>query len=371
METLRILALNWRDVNHPEAGGAEVDVHEFARLASRWGHQVTLFTARYRNAKPEEEIAGYRVVRGGNKFTVYLAAMATYGRRFGRERFDVILDDINGVPWFTPLYVQQPVVALLNHIVGRTFFQDMPLPLAALGWLAEALIPSVYGMVPLMVRTATFRCELTKAGYSPDNIHVVHSGLDRETYRPDGEKAAVPTIIFVGPIKAYKHPETALKIIASLAREFPSIRLDVVGWDRNDLLRQLVQLAERLGIRGHVTFHGWVSEKEKVRLLQRAWLLVQPSEREGWSYVVMEAAACGTPAVATAVGGMRESVVNGVSGLLVPYGDRYALENAARSVIMDNDLRSLLSAGAIERSQEFSWERYTREVLDVLRTACG
>ncbi len=371
METLRILALNWRDVTHPEAGGAEVDLHEFARRASHWGHELTLFTARHRNATHKEDLAGYRIVRGGNRYTVYLVARNTYRREFAKERFDVLLDDINGFPWFSPLYSQQPVVALLHHFVGRTFLQELPLPLAALGWLAEASIPSVYGNVPIMVKTETFRQELVEAGYSPDNIRVVHSGLDHETYRPGAEKASAPRMIFVGPIKAYKHPEIALHVVASLLGEFPSLRLDVVGWDRDGLSRHLVQLAKRLGLENHVEFHGWVSESKKARLLQRAWLLVQPSEREGWSYVVMEAAACGTPSVAMAVGGMRESVVNGVSGLLVPYGDTHALKAATKKILADSNLRARLIEGSVERAREFSWERYAREVLNVLRGACA
>ncbi len=370
METLRILVLNWRDINHPEAGGAEVDIHEFARLASRWGHDVTLFTARYRGAKPREEIAGYGIVRAGNRFTVYLAARNACLGELEGKRFDVILDDINGVPWFTPLYARRPVVALLNHLVGRTFLQELPLPLAALGLLAEMSIPRVYRDVPIMVRTEAFRQELEAAGYPENNMHVVHSGLNHERYHPDGEKASTPTIVFVGPIKTYKHPEVALKVVASLAPEFPSLKLDIVGWNRSGLMTWLMQLSRRLEIEDRVAFHGWVSEQEKVRLLQRAWLLLQPSEREGWSYSVMEAAACGTPAVATAVGGMRESVRNRVSGFLVRYGDKPALADATRRVLMDSDFRSRLSAGAIEWSQEFSWERYTREVLDVLRGAC-
>jgi len=370
-ETLKILALNWRDISHPEAGGAEVDLREFFRVASRCGHEITLFTARYDGAARREDAAGYRIQRDGNRFTVYLAAVKAYRRELARGKFDVILDDINGVPWFTPFYVHEPVVALLNHLVRRTFFQELPLPLAALGWIAEASIPSVYRNVPIMVRTEMFRKELADAGYSTKNIHVVHSGLDHDTYRPGGEKAPVPTLIFVGPIKTYKHPEVALRVVAALAPYFPDLQLDIVGWDRNGLSVELIRLAKRLGIGDRVEFHGWLPENEKVALLQRAWALLQPSEREGWSYAVMEAAACGTPAVATAVGGMRESVHHGFTGFLVPYGDERAFGQAVRRIIADDGLRRRLSAGALEWARQFSWERYAREVLDVLGGAAS
>jgi glycosyltransferase involved in cell wall biosynthesis len=178
-------------------------------------------------------------------------------------------------------------------------------------------------------------------------------------------------MIFVGPLKQYKHPEVALQVLANLAPDFPNLHLDVIGWSRGGLHQYLFEQATQLGIRSRVTFHGPVSEKEKVELLQRAWVLLQPSEREGWSLAVIEAAACGTPAVATAVGGMRESVKNEVSGLLVPYGDKQALAEATKRVIADTDLRNRLSAEAIKWAQEFSWERYTKEVLDILTGACA
>jgi glycosyltransferase involved in cell wall biosynthesis len=172
---------------------------------------------------------------------------------------------------------------------------------------------------------------------------------------------------FVGPIKTYKHPEVALDVLEGLLPEFPDLHLDVVGWDRGGLSESLIKKATRLGIQEHVTFRGWLSEEEKADLLRDAWVLLQPSEREGWSLVVMEAAACGTPAVATAVGGLRESVRHGVTGLLVPYRDKQAFVEAVRRVLGDGALRSLLSSGAIYWALQFSWERCSREVFSVLQ----
>ncbi len=369
MESLRILVCNWRDISHPMAGGAERLVHEFARFASAWGHEVTLFTAKYPGAAEDGLLDGYNVVRKGNQFTVYGWARTLYGSRFRSARYDLILESITGVPWFTPLYAREPVVALWLHVVGRTFLQELPLPLAVAGWFAEASIPAIYRHTHLVALTNLFRQQLVSEGLSEDKIHVVSPGLDHSVYCPGQGKSATPSMVFVGPIKGYKHPEAALKVLADLLLEFSSLRLDVVGWDRGGLSEFLVKRAAQLGVLEHVTFHGWLPEERKAKLLQQAWVLLQPSEREGWSLGVMEAAACGTPAVATAVGGMRESVRHGVTGLLVPFGDERAMVDATRAIFLDDSLKKALAVAAADWAMRFSWERFAREILSVLRKA--
>lgn len=140
------------------------------------------------------------------------------------------------------------MVALLNHFVGRTFFQELPLPLASFGWAAEMLIPQTYRKVPILVRTQTLRRDLLDAGFSQDNVHVVHTGLDHGTYRLGRRNATVPTVIFVGPVKQYKHPEVVLKVAAELVGEFPDVHLDVIGRDRRGLGQELKGPARKLNI---------------------------------------------------------------------------------------------------------------------------
>ncbi len=371
MESLRILVCNWRDISHRMAGGAERVVHEFARIASAWGHEVTLFTAKYPGATEEGLLDGYNVIRKGNQFTVYGWARTLYRSRFRRRRYDVILESITGVPWLTPLYVREPVVAIWHHVVGRTFFQELPLPLAAAGWLAEASIPGIYRRTDLIVYTNAFREELATRGLPPQRTHVVPAGLDHRVFHPGPAKSPTPTMVFVGQIKSYKHPEVALDILAGLLPECPDLRLDFIGWTRGGLSEVLVKKAIRLGILKQLTFRGWLPPESTAELLREAWVLLQPSEREGWSLAVMEAAACGTPAVAAAVGGMRESVRDGVTGVLVPYGNTGAMVAAVRRVLATTDFRTRLGKGAIEWAQQFTWERYTQGILAVLKDATG
>lgn len=368
---MRVLILNWRDVTHPQAGGAELDVHEFARRAVNRGHNVTLYTSQPPCANRVDEIDGYSVVRAGNEFTVGLRAMGWYnrGRRF--RDFDVILECINGLPWLSPLYCRRPVVVLFHHPVGRTFFQELPFPVAFAGFSAEQLIPRFYRERDVLLKSKAIAPFFVERGFPVDRLHVVRSGLDSSVYSPEGQKAARPTLIMLGPLKYYKHPETAILLLESLRESVPDLQLVITGWGKGSILHEIQNLARRHGVADRVRVTGFVTEQEKLQLLREAWVLVQPSEREGWSYGVMEAAACGTPAVAYAVGGLVESVKQGVSGCLVPYGDFARLTEKVRALLLDPSLRTSLSAGGVQWSRQFSWEGFTDDVLAILTSQTG
>jgi glycosyltransferase involved in cell wall biosynthesis len=108
---------------------------------------------------------------------------------------------------------------------------------------------------------------------------------------------------------------------------------------------------------GAVTFLGYVSEERKLELYRRAWAVVFPSPKEGWGITNLEAAGCGTPAVASNSPGLRESVRDGETGVLVPHGDVAALQAALLALATDAALRERLSAGARTFARSLSWEK--------------
>ena len=120
---------------------------------------------------------------------------------------------------------------------------------------------------------------------------------------------------------------------------------------------------------GSVHFEGFVSEEEKVRWLQRAEVLVQPSHKEGWGLTVLEANACGTPVVATRVPGLQDSVQHGETGLLVEGGDHEALAQAIGRILADPSLRDHLVQGALEWADRFSWDAVADAFAVVLSAA--
>jgi glycosyltransferase involved in cell wall biosynthesis len=367
----RILAVNWRDPQHPEAGGAEVHLHEILKHAVRRGHHVTWLASGFAGAEPECTLDGLRVVRRGTWWNFNFVLPGVLRREFRDPPPDLVVEDINKVPCFTPLYTGAPVAAVVPHLFGVTAFREASWPLASYVWALEACIPAVYRSVPFLVISESTRDDLVRRGVPAERVAVVHCGLDHDTFHPDPgvPKAARPTVLFLGRLRRYKGLDHVLRAMLEVRRALPDVRLVVVG--EGPYRRALERLARRLGLDAAVEFLGFVPSAERVRRLREAHVAVQPSPKEGWGLTVVEASACGTAVVASRSPGLRDSVSDGVSGVLVPHGDEAALARALVRVLGDAALRRRLERGGVEWAARFTWEECARRSLEALLAPLG
>ena len=369
---MRILVVNWQDRLNPEAGGAEVHLHEiFGRLASR-GHEVSLLVSGWDGSPADETVDGMRVVRRGSRYTFPLHVRDGFRSiTEGQKPFDILVEDINKLPLFTPFWTKLPVVGLVPHLFGSTAFQQEGLPVAATVWVAERLMPAAYRGRDFVVISDSTASDLERRGFAPDRIHVSYPGIDHDVFRPAiaSARASEPTIVYVGRLRRYKGIDLVLKAVAQLRAEGLDVRFLVVG--QGDDRARLERVAADLALGNRVTFRGFVSEEEKVRLLRSAWVNVYPSPKEGWGITNVEAAACGTPSVASDSPGLRESVLDGQTGLLVTHDRVEAWSGALRRLISDEDLRNSMGTRAVEHSGRFTWEATTGELEDILRMSAS
>lgn len=358
--------VNWLDRENPQAGGAEVQLHEtFGRLAAR-GHRITLLVSGWEGARPREELDGMQVIRTGRRYTFPLHAWRRWWSELRHEPFDLLVEDVNKFPLFTSLWGGPPVVLQVPHLFGAVAFRQESWPVAAAVWTGERLMPAVYGGVRIHAASRSTARDLSARGFSRDRIRVIHNGVDHSFYRPEDavEREEEPTFVYVGRLKAYKELHVVLEALALLAARGRAPRLRIAG--KGDDRRRLEARCRELGVEDRVDFLGWVSEERKRRLLRTAWASVYPSPKEGWGITNIEAAACGTPAVASDSPGLRESVVDGVSGLLVPHADREAWADALERLSTDPELRRRLAEGALRHARTFSWERAASETEEDL-----
>jgi glycosyltransferase involved in cell wall biosynthesis len=363
---LRILVLNWLDRENPRSGGAETHLHEvFGRLAS-YGHDVTALVSGWPGCASPATLDGMQVHRSGRRYTFSLTAPRDYRRLFSGRTFDVVVEDLNKVPLFSPFWVEAPVVLLAHHLFGSTAFQAAPAPVAAATWLLEQTIPRVYAQTPTIAVSESTEQDLVERGLSKSRIVVVHNGVDVDRHRPDPGSAETerPTLLFLGRLKRYKRVDLVLEAVAALAREGLDVELVVAG--EGEELEPLRAHASRLGIEGRVRLLGFVDERLKLELLRRAWVHVLTSTKEGWGLSNLEAAACGTPSVASDSPGLRESVLDGETGFLVPHGDMAALTAALGTLLRDRDLRARMGRRARTFAEGFGWDAAARAVEGVL-----
>ncbi len=357
---LRLLVINWLDIKNPQAGGAEVHLHEILDRLARRGHEITLLCSGWPGAPPQEEEDGITVRRVGGRHSFTVLAAPYYRRHLRDAGFDLVLEDINKIPLYTPLWVEPPVVGLVPHLFGGTAFREASLPIAAAVWLAERPIPYFYQDVPFQAISQSTAEDLAARGLPRSRIRVIRPGLDRSHFSPDSSRPrfAEPTFVYLGRLKRYKGLETVVEALGRLAQSGVEARLQVAGkGDHEEELRRFA--AARAP--GRVDFLGYVSEPDKLDLLRRAWATVYPSPKEGWGLTNVEAAACGTPALASDSPGLRESVADGRSGLLIRHGDVEAWVRALRRIACDAELRARLGSGARDFAGEFGWDRTAEE----------
>lgn len=364
MLTLRILILHRKDITHPEAGGGTFYIHKIAKFLTENGYDVIIICANYSGGKKEDNIDGVNILRLGNEYSVYPLAIVRFFKRF-RSRINVLIDVINGPPWFSPLYTNIPKIAVIFQTFKEVFLEELNKPLAAALYSVEKVIPHVYQKIPVVTLSSSVKKELIGMGVMERNIFVIPPGIEQEKYKP-GKKSSRPLVLYVGRLKKYKGIEYLIMAMKEVIKEIADVRLLIVG--KGNYADELVRLTEKMELENVVEFCGYVSEERKVAIMQRAHVLVIPSIKEGWGIPVIESAACGTPTIGTQTSGLRDTIIDEKTGLLVPYGKPEVISEKIVKVLKDDNLRNKLSKNAIEWAQRFNWEKSEKKFMSIIES---
>jgi glycosyltransferase involved in cell wall biosynthesis len=357
---VRIVVVNWQDRENPQAGGAEIHLHEIFGRVAGMGHDVTLLCGGWPGCPARARLDGIDVHRVGTRHTFALHARRYWTRVLAPTRPDVLVEDINKVPLFTPRWGARRTVAVVPHLFGATAFQEAPWPLAAAVWLAERPLPIAYRGVPFEAISESTRDDLVTRGVPPAGIRVIYCGIDTAHFTPAPERrSATPLFAYLGRLKRYKGVELVLRAFARVRH--PEARLLVAG--TGDHRETLERLAASLALSDRVRFLGFIGEDEKLDLLRRAWALAFASPKEGWGITNLEAAGCATPVVASDSPGLRESVRHEETGYLVPHGDVAAMAARLEAIAASPALVASLGAQARRFAESFTWERAARETV--------
>lgn len=359
---MNILLVNWQDLRNPHAGGAEIHLFElFSRLAAA-GHRVRLVCSGFEGAAAVEQVEGIEVHRRGDRMSFALVGRRAVRRALRVERPDVVVDDVNKLPLCIPTLTDLPVYALVPHLFGTTAFQEVSWPMAATVWAAERLIPVCYRRAWFHAISESTRDDLVARGIPARRIAVVHPGVDTDRYAPDpqGHRFDPPRFVYIGRLKRYKGIEQLLRAVAIARQEHPDLELAIAG--SGDDRPRLERLTGELGLGDAVRFLGFVDDATKLSLLRGAVANVFPSPKEGWGITVMEAAACGTPSIASDSPGLRDSVRDGSTGILVPHGRPEALAAAMLRLAQDASLVHRLGTAARRHALAHSWDAAARQV---------
>ncbi len=366
----RVLVINWQDRTNPFFGGAEVHLHEiYGRLVRDYGYDVTLLCTSHPGAKVEEELDGIHVVRSeGSRNTFDHRVKGEYRCLLGEgKKFDLIVEDMNKMPFMAAKWADCPVLVQVHHFFGRTIWKEFPFylfpfPLYVLWGESRALRLYKNKNLPIVSVSESTAEDLCRAGIDRSRIRIIYNGIRKDIFRPDPSvpKAEVPTIVYLGRIKTYKRVDIIIKAMRTIRESVPKARLVIIG--SGDGLPALKKLTGRLSLSDEaVHFAGFVDEEVKIESLRKAWVAVNTSPKEGWGIVGMEAQACGTPVVVSDAPGLRESVIDGKTGFLFEFGNEEQLADRVIKLLKSRELREKMGVKAVEWAGKFTWDRAAEE----------
>ena len=365
---MKLVAVNWQDLENPLGGGAETHLHEILERLAGWGHEVVLLCGGWRGGPPRAERNGVEIHRVGTRQTFALHARRYWERSLKARGFDVLYEDINKVPLYTTRWGAPQVVAVVPHLFGGAAFQELNPVLATAVWLSERPLPWCYRHVPFQAISESTADDLVARGLRRDQVVVIPPGVSFDHYTPDPTvRAAVPTFAYLGRLKKYKGVDLVIRAFAQV-RDRRAV-LEIAG--AGDYRPALEALVASLDLGARVRFLGFVSETEKLALLRRAWAVALASPKEGWGLTNVEAEACGTPVVASDSPGIRESVRHGETGFLTRHGDIPAMAEALDKLAASPALVASMGVKARAFAETFTWDRCARSTETHLLQVTG
>ncbi|MFH0864237.1 MAG: glycosyltransferase family 4 protein [Candidatus Gottesmanbacteria bacterium] len=372
---MRILIFNWRDIENPSRGGAEILTHE---IAKRWvlkGMEVVQFSSLFKGAAPEKNIDGVRVIRQGAadfspfKLPVHIAAYYWYKKNSldkKGKKFDLVIDEIHGLPFFTPLFVKEKKIALICEVAQEIWDVNFRFPINKIGRLIENNYFRFYQNTPFLTISSSTKKDLISKGLHEDMITILPMGLTLPKNIKRYPKEEIPTIVFVGRLTKAKGIEEAIRIIALLKRSCPLIKFWIIGRGERSYESKLIKITEELNLTLNIVFWGFVDETTKFELMSRAHILLTTSVKEGWGLTVSEAGIVGTPVVAYEAGGLSDIIQNGINGYLIPRNPNLVAKTL-NSLLLNKDNYCKLQKGAETEAKKYNWDNTADKALQAIQ----
>jgi len=361
---MNILILNWRDPKNPKSGGAEIVTMEHARTWVKARHKVTWFTSEFKNSKNDEVMDGVDIVRWGNSVTVYLYAPFYY--LFSGNRFDLVIDEVHGIPFFTPFYVKKPKIAFIHEVADEIWNHMYPFPLNRIGRFAESLYFKLYRNIKFWTDADSTMNDLEKMGIKRNNCAVINCPASNAVLENLPRKETFPTFIFVSRVVRMKGVEEVIKAFFNISKDLPDANLWIVGDGDRKYIEDLKKQMEHYSIKSRIKFFGRVSAEEKLNLMRKAHILLHASVKEGWGLVTVEAASQGTPSIVYDVAGLRDSVKNNETGIVLKKNTGEEMAKEAIKLLQDKKRYRDYQINALKWAKSLTWEKAVKQSLELI-----
>lgn len=348
-----IVWFSWKDYWHPQAGGAEVVGHELMTRLSQDGHNVTLLTASYADA---QQVAPYRIIRGGNKVSVYIWAAWYYMRNL-RNKTDLVIDECNTVPFFAGWYAGCKHINFFHMLCRKIWFYELPQPLSFIGWLAEPVYLRIMKRGTTLTVSESTKADLIRVGVKANDINIISEGLElKPAIDLNHEKYVSPTVLSLGTMRSMKRTLEQVKAFEIARQSMPDLRMILAGNSDTAYGRKVLAYIGASKHKDAIKLLGKVSPNKKLEVMRSSHLLLVTSVKEGWGLVVTEANSQGTPAIAYDVDGLRDSVVHEKTGIITSENPQ-AMADAITNLLTQPAKYAKIRAAAYAMSKSITFNK--------------
>lgn len=368
---MRILFLNWRDIKNPKSGGAEILTHEIAKKLVQKKHNIIQFSSFFPHARSHEVIDGVEIIRKGHPdlrtlfSSVHFKAYQYYKKKkFGE--IDLVIDEIHGMPFFTPLYVKEEKIAFICEYAGSLWNKAVAFPFNYFGRIAEVLYPNLYRGVKVITISDSSKKEIQKNLFPKVHISVIHPGCSTPIFKGSLKKRNRLTLVFIARLSKTKGVEDALEIVRIIKESESDVVLHVIGRGDGLYVSDIKRIVENKQITKNVIFHGFVTEKKKINLIDRSHFLITTSQKEGWGLTVHEANSRGVPVISYNVGGLKDIVKNGINGFLCKRNTPAFMARTVLTLFKDKKMYNKLRKSSIEERKKYTWKKTVQEFLKIV-----
>lgn len=363
---MKLVWCSWKDIKHPLAGGAEKVTHNILKRLAADGHEVILLTSRPDGASTKDTIDGYAVVRSGNRYSVYWQTRKYYKKHL-RGWADVVIDEINTIPFFARAYSGTPTYVFIHQLARKVWFYQMVWPLSWVGYILEPMYLKQLKDSQVFTVSDSTKNELISLGFAAQNIRLVHEGTDLKPLDKlsSVKKYAKPTLLSLGAVRPMKRTADIVLGFNQAKKSLPSLKLVIAGDTSDPYANKVRELINASPYKADISMLGAVSHQQKEELMQRSHVQAVTSVKEGWGLTVTEANSQGTPVVAYDVDGLRDSVKNNRTGIVTAENPE-ALGNGIAELLTDLQRYETFRHNAWEDSKQYTFDACYADFLDIL-----
>lgn len=362
---MKIIWLSWKDTGHPLSGGAESVSGNIMEKLVRDGHEVKLVTSQYPRASAHEKHGNFEIIRVGNRYTVYAEA-ARYYKRHLEGWADVVIDEMNTIPFNSASYSKTRNILLCYQLAREVWLYQMVAPLSFIGYLSEPFMLRSLAKKYHQVATESLSTKYDMEKYGFKNITVFRVGMTISPLKTLGKKVDKSMILSLGSVRPMKRTLEAVKAFEIARDHNPSLTMVIAGDTSGRYAQRVMSYVASSRHSKAITILGRVTATEKLDVMRKAALILVTSVKEGWGLIVTEANSQGTPAIVYDVDGLRDSVKQGVTGIVSANSNPSAMGMSIVDVLADPDSYNSMREHAWKWSKQFTLENSYNDFLKII-----